>query len=183
MLAKSCAESIAFPAKLHTARAIHVLRGIDDVRRHWRSLQRPDIDRNNVLGFVPTMGALHEGHLSLVRKAKLENQTAMVSIFVNPTQFSAGEDFDKYPRTLERDIELLKSAGADSVFCPGLDIMYSPNPLCHVEAARLGRTREGIARPEFFRGVATVVTKLFNIVRPDVAYFGQKVSINFYFNE
>jgi pantoate--beta-alanine ligase len=128
------------------------------------------------LGLVPTMGALHEGHISLVEEAQKANSHVMVSIFVNPTQFSKGEDFDKYPRTLDKDISLLKAAGVSSAFCPDIEVMYPKTKrLCSVEPHDLTNfSLEGKARPDFFSGVATVVTKLFNIIRPDVSYFGQK---------
>jgi pantoate--beta-alanine ligase len=134
------------------------------------------MDKNIRLGFVPTMGALHEGHISLVNKAMTECDAVASSIFVNPTQFSKGEDLDKYPRTMEKDVSMLSAAGVEFVFAPGsTDELYpSSGSLCHVEPAAFSRICEGVARPEFFRGVATIVCKLFNIVQPTVAYFGQK---------
>jgi pantoate--beta-alanine ligase len=126
------------------------------------------------LGFVPTMGYLHEGHLELVRRARAENQTAAVSIFVNPTQFGPHEDFKQYPRDPERDLALLAKEGTDLVFMPSAEEMYPPNFDSWVEVGKLAERLEGAARPGHFRGVATVVAKLFNIVRPDKAYFGQK---------
>jgi pantoate--beta-alanine ligase len=126
------------------------------------------------LGFVPTMGYLHEGHLALVQRAKKENQTVAVSIFVNPTQFGPKEDFKQYPRDPERDLALLKKEGADLVFMPSAEEMYPPNFNSWVEVGKITEKLEGAARPGHFRGVATVVAKLFNIVRPDRAYFGQK---------
>jgi pantoate--beta-alanine ligase len=126
------------------------------------------------LGFVPTMGYLHEGHLALVQRAKKENQTVAVSIFVNPTQFGPKEDFKQYPRDPERDLALLKKGGADVIFMPSAEEMYPPNFDSWVEVGKITEKLEGTARPGHFRGVATVVAKLFNIVRPDRAYFGQK---------
>ena len=126
------------------------------------------------LGLVPTMGALHEGHLSLVRRAREENSTAAASIFVNPTQFGPQEDFGSYPRDLDRDLAMLEECGVDLVFLPQPEDMYPPGFDTWVDVDRIASRLEGEARPGHFRGVATVVTKLFTIVRPDRAYFGQK---------
>lgn len=125
-------------------------------------------------GFVPTMGYLHEGHLSLVRRAGEENERVAVSIFVNPTQFGPGEDLSQYPRALERDMELLRAAHADLVFTPNDADMYPPGFQTYVSVGDIAKTLEGASRPSHFQGVATVVTKLFNIVQPTRAYFGQK---------
>lgn len=126
------------------------------------------------IGFVPTMGYLHEGHLALVGRAKAENAVTVVSIFVNPLQFGANEDLAKYPRDLQRDSTLLEQAGVDVLFAPGVADMY-PRPMqTVVDVPKLGSELEGAARPGHFAGVATVVTKLFNIVQPDAAYFGEK---------
>lgn len=125
-------------------------------------------------GFVPTMGYLHEGHLSLVRRAREENERVAVSIFVNPTQFGPGEDLSQYPRALERDMELLRAAHADLVFTPNDADMYPPGFQTYVSVGDVAKTLEGASRPSHFQGVATVVTKLFNIVQPTRAYFGQK---------
>lgn len=125
-------------------------------------------------GLVPTMGALHQGHLSLVQRARTENDHVAVSIFINPTQFAAGGDFDKYPRTLERDMQLLEPHGVDLVLAPSQAEMYPPNFQTYVNVQEITQPLEGAMRPGHFRGVATVVTKLFNIVQPDRAYFGQK---------
>jgi pantoate--beta-alanine ligase len=126
------------------------------------------------LGLVPTMGYLHEGHLSLVSRARAECKTVAVSIFVNPTQFGPMEDLSKYPRDLERDLRQLEAAGADLVWTPTPEIMYPPGYQTWVEVQEITRGLEGAQRPGHFRGVATVVSKLFNAVRPAKAYFGQK---------
>ncbi len=126
------------------------------------------------VGFVPTMGYLHEGHLSLVTRAKIDNPTVVVSIFVNPTQFGPQEDFKSYPRDTERDLSLLGKARADVVFMPSPEEIYPPGCDTWVEVGEITRRLEGASRPGHFRGVTTVVAKLFNIVRPDRAYFGQK---------
>lgn len=112
--------------------------------------------------------------MTLMKHSKGENGVTVASIFVNPTQFSQGEDLDKYPRQVEADMELLKKNGVDVLFLPSSEEMYSQNRLHHVEPAAFSKIFEGQARPEFFRGVSTIVTKLFNIVRPDFSYFGQK---------
>jgi len=126
------------------------------------------------VGFVPTMGFLHEGHLSLVRQARSENLSVVVSIFVNPTQFGPQEDFSRYPRDLERDLALLEKDGADIVFMPLVAEMYPPGFNSWIEVAGVTGRLEGASRPDHFRGVTTIVTKLFNIVQPTRAYFGQK---------
>ncbi|MCY3690567.1 MAG: pantoate--beta-alanine ligase [Chloroflexota bacterium] len=126
------------------------------------------------LGLVPTMGALHEGHLSLTRQARTDNATMAASIFVNPTQFGANEDFTTYPRTFERDLELLAAQGTDLVFAPLPDEVYPEGFDTWIEPGAVAEGMEGAARPVHFRGVATVVAKLFTITRPDRAYFGQK---------
>ncbi|OLP44532.1 pantoate--beta-alanine ligase [Rhizobium oryziradicis] len=126
------------------------------------------------IGFVPTMGYLHEGHLTLVAKARAENAITVVSIFVNPLQFGKNEDLAAYPRDLARDSAMLVAAGVDYLFAPGVEDMY-PRPMdTVVDLPKLGSELEGEARPGHFAGVATVVTKLFNIVQPDAAYFGEK---------
>ncbi len=126
------------------------------------------------IGFVPTMGALHEGHLSLVRRAQRESGFVVVSIFVNPLQFTPGEDFARYPRREEEDSELLRSAGADLLYLPDPEQFYPPGFATAVEVAGVSEGGEGAARPGHFRGVATVVAKLFLQVAPDVACFGRK---------
>ncbi|MGA8849553.1 MAG: pantoate--beta-alanine ligase [Dehalococcoidia bacterium] len=129
---------------------------------------------SSTVGFVPTMGFLHEGHLALVKRAKAENSTAIVSIYVNPTQFGPREDFGAYPRDLNRDLKLLRKGGADIVFVPSDDEMYPPEFNSWVDVEKVTERLEGASRPGHFRGVATVVAKLFNIVQPTRAYFGQK---------
>jgi len=126
------------------------------------------------IGLVPTMGALHAGHVALVRRARAQADVVVVSIFVNPTQFGPGEDFASYPRDLARDCDLLAAEGVDIVFAPQPDEIYPPGATTFVEVAGLSDVLEGKSRPGHFRGVATVVTKLFEIVKPQVAVFGQK---------
>jgi len=127
-----------------------------------------------IVGFVPTMGALHEGHLSLVRRVKAQSDLTVVSIFVNPTQFGSNEDFTLYPRDLPGDADILAQEGVDVVFAPEPDEMFPPDARTFVEVAGLSDKLEGKSRPGHFRGVATVITKLFEIVTPHVAAFGQK---------
>ena len=130
------------------------------------------------VGFVPTMGALHEGHLSLVRAAKAACDVVVVSIFVNPTQFGPNEDFAKYPRTFEADVAVLEREGVDLIFAPGAEEMYphdtSGPATAFVDVAGVSGRLDGASRPGHFRGVSTVVAKLFNIIEPDKAFFGQK---------
>ena len=128
-----------------------------------------------LIGFVPTMGNLHEGHLTLVRAAKKICDVVVVSIFVNPIQFGAGEDFDSYPRTLEQDSRLLADVGCDIIFAPSVDQMYGKQPrLTNISVSQITNDLCGQSRPGHFDGVAVVVTKLFNIVQPDYAFFGEK---------
>jgi pantoate--beta-alanine ligase len=126
------------------------------------------------IGLVPTMGALHEGHLSLIRRARAETGFVVVSIFVNPTQFGPHEDLARYPRPFESDVELCRREHIDLVFHPTTATMYPVGFRSAVELRSLSEVLEGASRPGHFRGVATVVLKLFNVVRPDIAYFGQK---------
>lgn len=131
--------------------------------------------KNKSLGFVPTMGFLHEGHLSLIKEAKSQNDLVAVSIFVNPTQFAPNEDFENYPRHIDRDYKLAMEAGADMVFYPSTEDIYIPGSSTTVEVAGdIVKKLCGASRPVHFKGVTTVVNILFNIVRPDKAYFGQK---------
>ena len=130
--------------------------------------------RGATVGLVPTMGALHEGHLSLIRVARAQNDVVVVSIFLNPTQFGSGEDFNRYPRDLERDRDLAAAAGADLVFNPTVDEMYPDAFSTWVEVEGLTTGLCGTSRPGHFRGVCTVVTKLLNVCAPDRAYFGEK---------
>jgi pantoate--beta-alanine ligase len=146
---------------------MRVVTTINEMRKLRQTMAAP-------IGFVPTMGYLHEGHLSLVRQARAENATVMVSIFVNPTQFGPREDFQSYPRDIPRDLTLLEKGKTDIVFLPETAEMY-PEPFnSWVEVGGITERLEGASRPGHFRGVTTVVAKLFNIVMPDAAYFGQK---------
>jgi pantoate--beta-alanine ligase len=129
---------------------------------------------SGTVGFVPTMGYLHEGHLALVKQARVENSAVIVSIYVNPTQFGPREDFGAYPRELDRDLELLREEGVDIVFVPRDDEMYPPEFGSWVDVEKVTERLEGASRPGHFRGVATIVAKLFNVVQPSRAYFGQK---------
>jgi len=129
---------------------------------------------SSTIGFVPTMGALHAGHLSLIEASKRENQLTACSIFVNPTQFNNPKDLEKYPRTVERDIELLKKSGCDIVFIPDAKGMYEHESTIKFDFGELDKILEGKFRPGHFSGVALVVSKLFHIVNPTIAYFGQK---------
>jgi pantoate--beta-alanine ligase len=140
---------------------------MDGLRTERFSLKKP-------LGLVPTMGYLHEGHLSLVRQAKTESASVVVSIFVNPTQFGPNEDLENYPRDLEMDLNLLEKEGVDLVWIPTEGVMYPPGFQTWVIVEGLTQKLEGLERPGHFRGVTTVVSKLFNVVQPDKAYFGQK---------
>jgi len=130
--------------------------------------------RDGSVGLVPTMGAYHEGHLALFRAARAENDFVVASLFVNPAQFGANEDLAAYPRDETRDAELAEAAGVDLLFAPTAEELYPPGFQTWVEVEELGRTLEGEHRPGHFRGVATICLKLFNLVRPDRAYFGQK---------
>jgi pantoate--beta-alanine ligase len=129
---------------------------------------------NSKIGFIPTMGALHQGHLELVKRSKEENDVSVCSIFVNPTQFNNSEDLLKYPRTLEEDCNKLKEIGCDAVFAPSFEEMYVSMPTIKFDFGHLEHIMEGKFRPGHFNGVGIVVSKLFNIVKPTQAYFGQK---------
>lgn len=146
---------------------------IDDIQR-MAMLSKILKKESKTIGFIPTMGYLHDGHLSLIKTAKQHTDTAVVSVFVNPAQFSKKEDLDKYPRSLLRDEEMARLAGADVLFNPSAGDMYPEGYATYVEVERLSGPLCGRVRSGHFRGVATVVTKLFGIVKPDIAYFGQK---------
>jgi pantoate--beta-alanine ligase len=147
---------------------VNVDRTIEQVRATLGPL------REGSIGLVPTMGALHEGHLALLRAARAENETVAMSLFVNPAQFSESGDLARYPRDEKRDLELAEQEGVDVVFAPNAGEMYPPGFQTWVDVTELGSVLEGKFRPGHFRGVATVVLKLFSIVRPARAYFGQK---------
>jgi len=135
-----------------------------------------ELEHEREIGLVPTMGSFHEGHLSLFRAARAENDVVVASLFVNPAQFAEGEDLESYPRDEERDARLAEQAGVDVLFVPAAEEIYPPGFETWVEVERLGSILEGEHRPGHFRGVATVCLKLFNLVKPRRAYFGQKDS-------
>jgi pantoate--beta-alanine ligase len=139
-----------------------------------RGIVRNAQQHGSRVGLVPTMGALHAGHVSLIQAARLQCDFVVVSIFVNPTQFGPQEDFAKYPRNLDADLKLCAEAGADVVFHPSVETIYPQGFATHVDVTGLSGLLEGKFRPGHFRGVTTIVLKLFNIVQPDIAYFGQK---------
>ncbi|HKQ88362.1 MAG TPA: pantoate--beta-alanine ligase, partial [Candidatus Acidoferrales bacterium] len=139
-----------------------------------KQISRAARAREHVLGLVPTMGAIHEGHLSLVREAKSRSSPVVVSIFVNPTQFGPSEDLAKYLRPFEADCEALENLGVDYVFAPSADEMYPKGFSTAISVDGIGDRLEGRSRPGHFRGVATVVLKLFEIVQPSFAFFGRK---------
>ena len=149
---------------------MRIIRAIADLRDQL-SVSRQDC---KTIGFVPTMGFLHVGHMELVARARAENDISVVSIFVNPLQFGANEDLGKYPRDLARDSAMLEAAGVDILFAPEVSEMYPRPMLTLVDVPALGNQLEGEVRPGHFAGVATVVTKLFNLVQPNRAYFGEK---------
>jgi pantoate--beta-alanine ligase len=149
---------------------MRVVRNIAEMQAICRTFHR----EGKTIGLVPTMGALHAGHLSLVRSARTQNNGVVVSIFVNPKQFGPNEDFNKYPRTFEQDCAQLESAGVDYVFAPTVDEMYPEGSATTVHVEGLSEKLDGLSRPGHFQGVTTVVSKLFHIVPADHAYFGQK---------
>lgn len=149
---------------------VQVAETVSSVREAVRSAKLAGLQ----VGFVPTMGALHVGHVSLIERARAECGYVAVSIFVNPTQFGPNEDFNRYPRPREADLRICRAAGADLVFYPTVETMYPVGHRTYVEVSGLSDILEGAIRPGHFRGVTTVVTKLFNIVQADRAYFGQK---------
>ena len=136
--------------------------------RAWREAHRGS------LGLTPTMGYLHEGHLALVRRSLAENEASAASIFVNPAQFGPSEDFERYPRNEENDLRMLRELGVDAVYMPSVETVYPEGYQTYVTVEGLAQGLEGVSRPLHFRGVATVVTKLLNTIRPDRAYFGKK---------
>ena len=146
---------------------MNIIETITGMRQIRKQLAEP-------VGLVPTMGYLHEGHLSLVRQAGIDNPSVVVSIFVNPTQFEPWEDFKTYPRNTARDLAMLKKENTDIVFMPSIDEMYPSDFESWVEVAIITKKLEGASRPRHFRGVATLVAKLFNVVQPNRTYFGQK---------
>jgi len=150
--------------------AMEIINVIDNMQARSDKMRR----EGKTIVFVPTMGFLHEGHLSLVREGQKYGDDLVVSIFVNPSQFGPGEDLETYPRDFERDLELLRKEGVDAVFAPDAKEMYGENFQTFVEMKKLPKHLCGLSRPVFFRGVATVVTKLFNIVKPHAAIFGEK---------
>jgi pantoate--beta-alanine ligase len=150
---------------------MEILRTVAELRA-WSRLERNG--GGNTVGLVPTMGALHEGHASLIRAAAASCGRVAVSIFVNPTQFGPNEDFARYPRTFEADCALAEAAGADVVFAPSVEELYPQGETAFVEVAGLGDRLDGASRPGHFRGVATVVAKLMIAAEPDLAFFGQK---------
>jgi len=137
-------------------------------------LRNARLSLKGTVGLVPTMGYLHEGHLSLIRQAKMDCEHVIVTVFVNPTQFGPNEDFSNYPRDIEHDLSLISPLGVDLVWNPSPEIMYPPGYQTWVQVEALTRPLEGALRPGHFRGVTTVVAKLFNATQPDKAYFGQK---------
>jgi pantoate--beta-alanine ligase len=149
---------------------MRIVKSIQEMRTVCRELR----GKARVLGFVPTMGALHEGHLSLVRRARAECGIVAASIFVNPLQFAPGEDFAQYPRTFEQDCKLLEAEGVDVLFAPEAAEMYPDGGATTVTVAGIGDRLDGASRPGHFTGVATIVAKLFHVVKPERAYFGQK---------
>jgi len=150
--------------------SVEVIETIDAIRERLH----PVLLSDDFMGLVPTMGAFHDGHLSLIRKARKDCDSVVVSIFVNPHQFGPGEDFRTYPRTLKSDLAHCEAMGVDVVFAPSVKEMYPREPLTFVEVDRLGDHLCGLCRQGHFKGVATVVSKLLNIVQPDRAYFGEK---------
>lgn len=149
---------------------MEAIRHIDEIRQTVDKLKK----QGKTVGFVPTMGALHEGHLSLFRLAQQRADEVIVSIYVNPEQFGPGEDFDEYPRPLDEDLALCSEEGIAAVFVPTDDVMYPGKRFLRIEVDELNDHMDGKSRPGFFEGILLVVNKLFNIVKPDIAVFGQK---------
>ncbi len=153
---------------------MQVVKTIAEARAAVRMARTPG---DTMLGLVPTMGALHRGHLSLVARAKAECGVVAASIFVNPLQFGPNEDFGRYPRQLEQDCALFEAEGVDVVFAPGVAEMYPPGATTTIDVGAIGTRLDGAHRPGHFLGVATIVAKLFHIIQPDRAYFGQKDAV------
>lgn len=143
-------------------------------KKQVRTLVKKAKDSKKKIGFVPTMGYLHKGHLSLIQKSMEDNYFTIVSIFINPLQFGPSEDLQRYPRDIERDVSILEKSNVDAVFIPSVDEIYPPGYLSTVSVSNLSEKLEGAIRPGHFTGVCTVVAKLFNIVQPNNAYFGWK---------
>ncbi|HXE05406.1 MAG TPA: pantoate--beta-alanine ligase [Bryobacteraceae bacterium] len=152
---------------------MEIFRTVAELRRWSRALRCAEKDDGRV-GLVPTMGALHQGHSSLIHTARARCAHTVVSIFVNPTQFGPNEDYDRYPRSFESDCALVQAGGADAIFAPSVEEMYPPGAATFIEVAGLGDRLDGASRPGHFRGVATVVAKLLIAGEPDLAFFGQK---------
>jgi pantoate--beta-alanine ligase len=163
------AQNQALPSN-DTQRSMKICNTIRDMRAASRAARRTGMR----LGLVPTMGALHEGHLSLIRAAKASCQVVAASIFVNPAQFGPNEDLERYPRPFERDRELLENESVDLLFAPSVDEMYPSEAVTWVTVDELSGKLDGLSRPGHFRGVTTIVAKLFHAVEPDAAFFGQK---------
>ncbi len=155
---------------IHNRREMKIIRNPKEAYNYICGVKR----KGRRIGFVPTMGYLHEGHLSLIRKARRENDIVVISIFVNPAQFGPREDYSRYPRDLKRDKALAKRVGADIIFYPDLKSIYAPDHSTYVSVEDISKNLCGFLRPGHFRGVATVITKMFNIIPADNAYFGQK---------
>jgi pantoate--beta-alanine ligase len=149
---------------------MEIIAEIKEMQRRSEQLR----NEGKIIAFVPTMGYLHEGHLSLMREGRKRGDVVIISIFVNPTQFSPGEDFERYPRDMKRDLHLAREVGVDIVFTPSVQEMYPNGFQTYVEVEKVTKNLCGISRPHHFRGVTTVVAKLFNIVKPHLAFFGQK---------
>ncbi|UCD54803.1 MAG: pantoate--beta-alanine ligase [Candidatus Omnitrophota bacterium] len=147
-----------------------IINRIDKMKTYARIMKK----ENKLIGLVPTMGYLHEGHLSIIRAARNQSDIVIVSIFVNPVQFGPGEDFEKYPRDINRDEELAKDCGVDIIFYPKKEDMYPEGFSTYVNVEKMTENLCGKSRPHHFRGVTTVVMKLFEIIKPDITYFGQK---------
>lgn len=163
-------KNVLLPVIIEALRAMEVIKEVEQAREIIARLKADD----NSIGLVPTMGALHEGHLSLVKASLKANETTLVTIFVNPIQFNNPDDFAKYPVSIEADLELLDELGVDYVFMPSKEEMYAREPLVKLSFGHLDEVLEGKHRPGHFSGVAIVVAKIFNILTPTRAYFGQK---------